>query len=84
MEAAAPLTAPATAEWRVQRDGAPFAKVSTHSDGAAIVVSTLLLGPGGHPEQVRPYRFPDSNAAEAFVRDLVASFSYLGCQVAQA
>ena len=84
MEAAAPLTAPATAEWRVQRDGAPFATVASHRDGAGVVVSTRLLGEEGDAGRVRPYRFPDVNAADTFVRDLVASFSYLGCQVAQA
>ena len=84
MEAAAPLTAPATAKWRVQRDGAAFATVATQRDGDGVVVSTQLFGQSGEPERVRPYRFPDLNAADAFVRDLVASFSYLGCQVAQA
>ena len=84
MEAAAPLTAPATAEWRVQRDGAPFATVATHRDGAGVVVSTRLLGEEGDAGRVRPYRFPDVSAADAFVRDLVASFSYLGCQVGRA
>ena len=84
MEAAAPLTAPATAEWRVQRDGSPFATVATHRDGAGVVVSTRLLDEAGGAAQVRPYRFPDANAADAFVRDLVASFSYLGCQVGRA
>jgi hypothetical protein len=84
MEAAAPLTAPATAEWRVQRDGSPFATVATHRDGEGVVVSTRLLGEGGDAERIRPYRFQDGSAADSFVRDLVASFSYLGCQVAQA
>ena len=84
MEAAAPLTAEATARWRVQRDGEPFATVATHRDGAGVVVSTQLFGEDGDVDRVRPYRFPDLNAADAFVRDLVASFSYLGCQVAQA
>jgi hypothetical protein len=83
MEAAAPLTAQAIAEWRVQRDGAPFATVATHRDGAGVVVSTRLLAEGD-AERVRPYRFPDVNAADAFVRDLVASFAYLGCQVGRA
>ena len=84
MEAAAPLTAQATAEWRVQRDGAPFATVATHRDGDGVVVSTRLLNADSDAARTRPYRFPDVNAADAFVRDLVASFSYLGCQVAQA
>ena len=84
MEAAAPLTDLVTGEWRVQRDGNLFATVATHRDGAGIVVSTQLLGQDGDADRTRPYRFPDLNAAETFVRDLIASFSYLGCQVAQA
>ena len=83
MEAAAPLVDLSGGEWRVQRDGSPFATVATHRDGASVVVSTRLFGVGGDAETGRPYRFPDVNAADSFVRDLVASFSYLGCQVAQ-
>ena len=84
MEAAAPLTASGAAEWRVQRDGSPFATVATHQDGHDVVVSTRLYDESGSAERIRPYRFPDRDAADSFVRDLVASFSYLGCQVAQA
>jgi hypothetical protein len=84
MEAAAPLTAQATAEWRVQRDGSPFATVVTQRDATGVVVSTRLLGDDGSAGQTRPYRFSDVNTADAFVRDLVSSFAYLGCQVAQA
>ena len=86
MEAAAPLTDLATGGWRVQRDGNPFATVATLPDGAGagVVVSTQLFGPGGDAERIRPHRFPDLTAADSFVRDLVASFSYLGCQVAPA
>ncbi len=83
MEAStAPLTDPVTGEWRVRRDGIPLATVATHRDGAGVVVSTQLLGEGGNADRIRPYRFPDTNAADSFVRDLVTSFSYLGCQVA--
>ena len=84
MEAAAPLTDLVTGEWRVQRDGNPFATVATHRDGSGVVVSTQLLGEEGDADRIRPYRFPTLDAADAFVRDLIASFSYLGCQVAQA
>ena len=84
MEAAAPLTDLVTGEWRVQREGNPFATVATHRDGTGVVVSTQLLGDEGDADRIRPYRFPDVNAAETFVRDLITSFSYLGCQVAQA
>jgi len=84
MEAAAPLTDQVTGEWRVQREGTPFATIATHRDGAGVVVSTRLLGGAGDADGIRPHRFPDLNAADSFVRDLVASFSYLGCQVAHA
>ena len=84
MEAAALLTDLVTGEWRVQRDGNPFATVATHRDGSGVVVSTQLLGDEGDADRIRPYRFPDLSSAETFVRDLIASFSYLGCQVAQA
>jgi hypothetical protein len=32
----------------------------------------------------RPYRFDSMQAADSFVTDLLTSFSYLGCDVAQA
>ena len=83
MQAAASFTEPVTGEWRVQRDGNPFARVASHSDGTGVVVSTQLVGQEGDADRIRPYRFPDVNSAETFVRDLIASFSYLGCQVAQ-
>jgi hypothetical protein len=84
MEAAAVLNDLGTGEWRVQCEGAPFATVATHRDGAGVVVSTQLLGAAAKANGIRPYRFPDLNAADSFVRDLITSFSYLGCQVAQA
>jgi hypothetical protein len=84
MAAAEALTDRITGEWRVQREGNPFATVATHRDGAGVVVSTQLLGEEGDADRIRPYRFPDLHAAESFVRDLIASFSYLGCQVTQA
>jgi hypothetical protein len=84
MAAAEALTDRITGEWRVQREGTPFATVTTQRDGAGVLVSTELLGVAGSADRIRPYRFPDLNAADSFVRDLVASFSYLGCQVAHA
>ncbi len=60
MEAAAPLTDLVTGEWRVQRDGNPFATVATHRDGTGVVVSTQLLGEEGDADRIRPYRFPDA------------------------
>lgn len=84
METAASLSDAPTATWQVQRDGTPFASVVTRSDGAGIVVATQVFGEASDAERIRPYRFPDLEGADAFVRDLVASFSYLGCQVARA
>jgi hypothetical protein len=84
MEAAARLTDLVTSEWLVQHEGIPLATVATRRDGAGVVVSTQLLGQAAKPNGIRPYRFPELNAADSFVRDLVTSFSYLGCQVARA
>ena len=83
MEMATALTAdPAT--WKVSSDGTPVATVASHRDGAGVVVTAQVFGQGGEAERIRPYRFDDSRAADAFVRDLVASFSYLGCHVSRA
>ena len=58
--------------------------MTTRPDGAGVVVATQVYGEASDAERIRPYRFPDLDAADAFVRDLVASFSYLGCQIARA
>ena len=84
METAAPLLDDASTGWKVTRDGDHVASVTTRSDGAGIVVATQMHGVAADAERIRPYRFPDRDAADAFVRDLVASFSYLGCQIARA
>ncbi len=84
METVAPITDSATSTWQVLRDGNPVASVATHRDASSVVVATQMFGEGGDAQRIRPHRFPDLEAAESFVRDLVASFSYLGCQVARA
>ena len=84
VETAAPLFDDASSSWKVTRDGDHVATVTTRSDGAGIVVATQVNGAAEDAERIRPYRFPDRDAADAFVRDLVASFSYLGCQIARA
>ncbi len=70
--------------WQVLRDGTQLASVVTRADGSGVVVATQVFGEASDTERIRPYRFPDLEAAEVFVRDLVASFAYLGCQVARA
>ncbi len=84
MKTAAALTDSTTSTWQVLRDGTPLASVVTRTDGSGVVVATQVFGETSDVERIRPYRFPDLEAAETFVRDLVASFSYLGCQVARA
>jgi hypothetical protein len=69
--------------WHVLSDGAPLANVASHRDGAGVVVTAHVFATAGEAERIRPYRFDDAESAEAFVRDLVASFSYLGCHVSR-
>ena len=62
------------------RDGAPVAVVALrHEGGDVVVAADLAAAPA-----VRPHRFETLQAAEAFVGDLIASFAYLGCDVAAA
>ena len=70
--------------WHVLSDGSPLANVSSSRDGAGFVVTTRMFGGDMEAERIRPYRFDDAEAADAFVHDLVASFSYLGCHVTRA
>ena len=84
METAASLKDSTTATWQVLRDGTPSRASSRAPTAAGVVVATQVFGEESDAERIRPYRFPDLEAAETFVRDLVASFSYLGCQVARA
>jgi hypothetical protein len=84
MHAAAQATLENDTSWRVSRDGAPVAVVAVRHEGGDVVVATDL---GGNPDSnamIDPCRFPSLQAAEAFVADLIASFSYLGCDVARA
>jgi len=67
------------ASWRVTRDGALVAVVSIADEGGEIVVMA-----GAASTTPRPYRFESWQAADAFVGDLMTSFSYLGCEVAGA
>jgi hypothetical protein len=78
--AAQPLSATSQSAWRVSRDGAPVAVVSLRCEGGdAIVAADLAAAPAGEP-----HRFATLQIAEAFVGDLIASFAYLGCDVAAA
>ena len=82
MPSAAQL-APASngSSWRVSRDGAPFAVVAVrHEDGGIVVAADLAAA--GAPGAA-DHRFDTVQAAEAFASDLIASFAYLGCDVAR-
>jgi hypothetical protein len=67
--------------WRVSRDGNEVAVVQVRHEGGGVVVCAELGGEGA-PKRTCPNRFPTLRAAEVFVADLIASFSYLGCEVA--
>ena len=77
MESAAhQIHEPIASAWRVSREGERIATVDVNEKGGNVVVSTTVAG------AMRPYRFDSVEAADTFVRDLVASFAYLGCDVA--
>src|SRR5436309_14397589 len=78
--AAEPLRASAGSSWRVSRDGATVATVALrYESGRVVVAADLAAAPA-----VRPHRFETLQAAEEFVGDLIASFTYLCCEVAAA
>jgi hypothetical protein len=83
MASAAQLTdSPEGASWSVTRDGAPIAVVAVRHEGGNVVVAAELAAPGA--ARAVPHRFQTLQAAETYVNDLIASFSYLGCDVGPA
>ena len=79
MQSAASLNAGQyDASWRISREGAVVASVDIRHEGGAVLVSA---GPVDSP---KPHSFPSLQAADAFIADLLASFAYLGCEVARA
>jgi Tfp pilus assembly protein FimV len=62
--------------WRVTRDGADVVKVAVRQEQGEVVV----LAETSNTE--KPYRFDTLQAADAFLSDLMTSFSYLGCDIA--
>jgi hypothetical protein len=79
MNTAVAIDASMESSWSVSREGALVAAVDVRQEGGDVVV---LAGPvqGGNP---KPYRFPTFQAADSFLTDLMASFAYLGCDVAR-
>ncbi|MBA3843778.1 MAG: hypothetical protein H0X39_14400 [Actinobacteria bacterium] len=65
--------------WRVSRDGFVIALLHVRETAGSVVV-TAEAGPN---ESSSPYRFDSLAAADAFMDDLMTSFAYLGCDIAQ-
>ena len=68
--------------WHVSKDGVAVAAVTVRSDAGEVVVSTEVEGKAAGPNAMP--RFSTREAANAFLNDLIASFSYLGCDVSAA
>jgi hypothetical protein len=62
--------------WRITREGAEVAKVAVRQEQGEVVVVA------GTSSTEKPYRFDSLQAADAFLSDLMTSFSYLGCDIA--
>ena len=62
--------------WRVTREGADVATVAVRQEQGEVVVVA------GTSSTEKPYRFDSLQAADAFLSDLMTSFSYLGCDIA--
>jgi hypothetical protein len=73
MSAATAIENLTEASWRVAREGLVISEIEVAGEHGAFVVTA-----GG-----RPYRFDSMQAADAFITDLLTSFSYLGCDVTQ-
>jgi hypothetical protein len=75
-----PSVVDSASSWRVSRDGAHVAVVAVHHEGGKVVVATEL-GEDADSPGIDSCRFASLQAAEAFIADLMASFTYLGCDV---
>jgi hypothetical protein len=80
MQAAVAFEASPESSWRVTREGAVVAAVDVRHEGGDVVV---VAGPLEGPTKPKPYRFPTLQAADEFLSDLMLTFAYLGCEVAQ-
>jgi hypothetical protein len=77
--AAHPASPPADGSWRVTREGAAVATVGLRQERGKIVVAAAIAGRKGET----PYRFGTVAAANEFIKELMTSFAYLGCDVAR-
>lgn len=65
--------------WRISREGAPVAAVALRNERGNVVVAAEVEGAA----DAAPYCFDTVEAADSFIGDLLASFAYLGCDVAR-
>ena len=80
MSATAQLEVVNDARWSVTREGALVATIAVQQQDG----ETVVFAAADDPASGRPYRFDSRQAADAFLSDLVTSFSYLGCDVSPA
>ena len=68
------------AGWRISRDGEHVTTIAVSQQHGETIVSAAAdpTDPG------RPFRFASLEAADAFLADLMTSFSYLGCDIVPA
>lgn len=78
MSAAIQLDVAQDASWRITRDGDHVTTIAVRQQHGETIVSAAVdaTDPG------RPVRFASLQAADAFLSDLMTSFSYLGCDIA--
>jgi hypothetical protein len=60
--------------WRVTREGTDVATIAVRQEQGEVLVEAS--------NTEKPYRFDTLQAADAFLSDLMTSFSYLGCDIA--
>jgi hypothetical protein len=78
MSAAIQVDTVTDASWRITRDGDHVTTIAVRQQQGETLVSATADPPGPS----RPYRFDSLQAADAFLSDLMTSFSYLGCDIA--
>jgi hypothetical protein len=76
MSTAIQLAVDTDTSWRVTREGTDVATIAVRQEQGEVLVLA------GTSNTEKPYRFDTLQAADAFLSDLMTSFSYLGCDIA--
>jgi hypothetical protein len=74
MSTAIQLVVDHDSSWRVTREGTDVATIAVRQEHGEVLVEAS--------NTEKPYRFDTLQAADAFLSDLMTSFSYLGCDIA--